>query len=93
MKIAFFQDNDGTTKAPLLMLRILSGFAEGGFIADSSQEISHGVTGRKEVWERLGGSLVVDPGKLMAAGWQPDPDTRTALARMAAASLSVRSHT
>ena len=51
------------------------------------------VTGRKEVWERLGGSLVVDPGKLMAAGWQPDPDTRTALARMAAASLSVRSHT
>ncbi len=43
--------------------------------------------GRGDVWERLGGSLVVDPGKLIAAGWHPDPDTRSSLARMAAAAL------
>jgi nucleoside-diphosphate-sugar epimerase len=39
--------------------------------------------GRGDVWERLGGSLVVDPGKLVAAGWRPDADTLSALARMA----------
>ena len=39
--------------------------------------------GRGDVWERLGGSLVVDPGKLIAAGWRPDADTLGALTRMA----------
>ena len=39
--------------------------------------------GREDVWQRLGGSLVVDPGKLIAAGWRPDTDTHGALARMA----------
>jgi nucleoside-diphosphate-sugar epimerase len=39
--------------------------------------------GRGDVWQRLGGSLVVDPGKLIAAGWRPDADTQGALARMA----------
>jgi nucleoside-diphosphate-sugar epimerase len=39
--------------------------------------------GRGDVWERIGGSLVVDPGKLIAAGWRPDADTLGALARMA----------
>jgi len=51
------------------------------------------LAGRKDVWERLGGSLVVDPGKLMAAGWRPDADTRSALVHMAAASLSPRAAT
>lgn len=40
--------------------------------------------GRGEVWERLGGALVVDPGKLIAAGWRPEVDTESALARMVA---------
>jgi nucleoside-diphosphate-sugar epimerase len=40
--------------------------------------------GRDDVWERIGGSLVLDPGKLIAAGWQPDADTLGALARIAA---------
>ncbi len=40
--------------------------------------------GRDDVWERIGGSLVLDPGKLIAAGWQPDADTLGALARVAA---------
>jgi nucleoside-diphosphate-sugar epimerase len=39
--------------------------------------------GRGDVWERIGGSLVVDPGKLIAAGWQPDADTLGTLARIA----------
>ena len=41
--------------------------------------------GRGDMWERLAGSLVIDPAKLMAAGWRPDPDTLIALARMAVA--------
>jgi UDP-glucose 4-epimerase len=40
--------------------------------------------GRGDVWDRIGGSLVVDPGKLIAAGWQPEPDTLGALARIGA---------
>lgn len=34
------------------------------------------------LWERLGASLVVDPGKLIGAGWRPVTDARTALAAM-----------
>jgi UDP-glucose 4-epimerase len=40
--------------------------------------------GRTDIWERLGGDLVGDPSKLIGAGWRPDPDTVSALARMAA---------
>jgi UDP-glucose 4-epimerase len=42
-------------------------------------------TGRSEEWQRLAGDLVVDPGKLMAAGWQPATETRSGLAAMAQA--------
>jgi UDP-glucose 4-epimerase len=34
------------------------------------------------LWERLGTSLVVSPGKLIGAGWRPVTDARTALAAM-----------
>jgi hypothetical protein len=34
---------------------------------------------RDDVWDRLGGNLRVDPGKLIAAGWQPAHDTRSGL--------------
>ncbi len=43
------------------------------------------LAGRGDVWERLGGGLVVDPGKLIAAGWRPDRDTNAGLQRMARA--------
>jgi len=39
--------------------------------------------GRRQSADQLGGRLVVDPGKLLAAGWRPDPDTKRALAAMA----------
>jgi UDP-glucose 4-epimerase len=32
-----------------------------------------------DLWERIGGNLRVDPGKLLAAGWQPHHDTREGL--------------
>ena len=38
--------------------------------------------GRGEEWERLGGSLVADPAKLLRAGWQPAVDTRSGLAAL-----------
>jgi UDP-glucose 4-epimerase len=38
---------------------------------------------RADVWERLGGELVVDSGKLIATDWRPDPDTKGGLARLA----------
>jgi nucleoside-diphosphate-sugar epimerase len=38
--------------------------------------------GRGANWEQIGGTLVADPAKLMAAGWRPDRDTMKALAAM-----------
>jgi nucleoside-diphosphate-sugar epimerase len=46
-------------------------------------EASLKLIGQGNAWQRLGGSLVVDPGKLIAAGWRPDADTQGALVRMA----------
>ncbi len=43
-------------------------------------EIPLRILGRSDVWERLGGSLQVDAGKLLAAGWRPVHDTRSGLA-------------
>jgi UDP-glucose 4-epimerase len=51
-------------------------------------EASLRLIGRADVWERLGGALAVDPGKLIAAGWRPDPDTRAGLARMVQAAAA-----
>jgi nucleoside-diphosphate-sugar epimerase len=38
--------------------------------------------GRVDLWERLGGQSVVDPAKLLAAGWRPVVETRAGLAAM-----------
>ena len=38
--------------------------------------------GRAEEWQRLGGTLVADPAKLMQAGWKPALDTRESLAAL-----------
>lgn len=38
--------------------------------------------GRSSEWERLGGSLVAEPGKLLEAGWHPPVDTRAGLAAL-----------
>ncbi len=45
-------------------------------------EIPLRLMGRDDLWDRLGGNLRVDPGKLLAAGWQPAHDTRTGLAAL-----------
>jgi UDP-glucose 4-epimerase len=39
--------------------------------------------GRDEDWDRIGGSLVADPSKLLRAGWMPTIETRTGLAALA----------
>ena len=41
------------------------------------------VLGRREQWDQLAGSLVAPPRKLMAAGWRPVTDPRSAFAAMA----------
>jgi hypothetical protein len=46
-------------------------------------EVTLRMMGRADLWDRLGGNLRVDAGKLMAAGWQPPLDTLTGLAAMA----------
>lgn len=38
--------------------------------------------GRRAMWDRIGGSLVVDPGKLMRAGWRPRIATADGLRAM-----------
>ncbi len=45
-------------------------------------EILLRILGRADLWDRLGGNLRVDAGKLIAAGWQPPHDTLTGLAAM-----------
>jgi UDP-glucose 4-epimerase len=44
------------------------------------------LAGGAALWERIGGELVVDPAKLMAAGWSPATDTKAALMKSVQAS-------
>jgi UDP-glucose 4-epimerase len=46
--------------------------------------------GRSDIWERLGGSLVVVPDKLMSFGWKPQTDTLDGLKAMIREELSSR---
>lgn len=46
------------------------------------------IAGREALWNRLGGDLVVDPNKLIRAGWRPVDDTKTALCGMAREALA-----
>jgi UDP-glucose 4-epimerase len=48
---------------------------------------------RNDVWDRIGGNLRVDPGKLIAAGWQPLHDTRAGLTTMVQAAAPRKSGT
>jgi nucleoside-diphosphate-sugar epimerase len=38
--------------------------------------------GQDDAWQRLAGSLIASPAKLIAAGWRPEIDTRAGLAAM-----------
>jgi len=49
--------------------------------------------GRGDLWERIGGTLVVDTAKLRATGWRPVIDTRAGLAAMAQAASPRKSGT
>jgi nucleoside-diphosphate-sugar epimerase len=40
--------------------------------------------GRGAAWDALGRQLIVDPAKLIATGWRPEPDTRRALGELTA---------
>ena len=40
--------------------------------------------GRGDDWQRIGGAMVVDPAKLVLAGWRPAVDTRSGLAALTA---------
>ena len=48
---------------------------------------------RVDVWERIGGNLRVDAGKLVAAGWRPAHDTRDGLIAMVQAAAPRKSGT
>jgi len=49
--------------------------------------------GKREMFERLAGTLIAEPRKLMNAGWQPAIDTETAIARMVHAASPRKSGT
>src|SRR6476659_5976976 len=44
--------------------------------------------GRTDEWQRLHGKMVVDPAKLLSAGWKPTLDTRAGLVALARANAS-----
>ena len=48
---------------------------------------------RSDMWDRIGGNLRVDPGKLIAAGWHPVHDTIAGLKSMAQAAAPRKSGT
>jgi hypothetical protein len=48
---------------------------------------------RTDLWERIGGNLRVDAGKLIAAGWRPLHDTRGGLTAMVQAAAPRKSGT
>jgi nucleoside-diphosphate-sugar epimerase len=52
-----------------------------------------GAVGKREMFDRLAGSLVAEPTKLIAAGWQPVIDTKTAIAQMVQAASPRKSGT
>jgi nucleoside-diphosphate-sugar epimerase len=56
-------------------------------------ETALGLIGKRDLWERLGGTLVADPGKLLAAGWNPVIDTAAGLTAMAQAASPRKSGT
>jgi UDP-glucose 4-epimerase len=49
--------------------------------------------GQNEIWQRIGADAVVDPAKLLAAGWKPNTDTRAGLAAMVQAASPRKSGT
>jgi nucleoside-diphosphate-sugar epimerase len=50
-------------------------------------------SGRSHLWERLGCDLVIDPSKLLAAGWRPKTETRVGLIAMVQAASPRKSGT
>jgi nucleoside-diphosphate-sugar epimerase len=52
-----------------------------------------GLIGQHDAFERLAGTLIVEPKKLLAAGWRPVADTGTAIARMVQAASPRKSGT
>ena len=52
-----------------------------------------GLIGKRDMAERLASTLVAEPTKLLAAGWQPVTDTKTAVAAMAQAASPRKSGT
>jgi len=75
--------------APLTLAKIVAALRAGegrgpgllpvppALIAMAAQAI-----GRAEEWQRLGGSLVADPTRLLEAGWRPGVETRAGLAAL-----------
>ncbi len=55
-----------------------------GLIAVPPRLVGAGLAavGRSQIWNQLDGEMIVDPAKLIATGWRPDPDTKAALAAM-----------
>ena len=52
-----------------------------------------GLIGKRDMAERLAGALIAEPAKLLAAGWRPVTDTKTAIAAMAQAASPRKSGT
>ena len=52
-----------------------------------------GLMGKRDMAQRLAGTLIAEPTKLMAAGWRPVTDTRTAIAAMVQAASPRKSGT
>src|SRR5262249_9072425 len=75
--------------APLTLAQIMTALRGGEGSGPGFLPVQPGLTatasnalGRAEEGQRLGGTMVVDPRKLMQAGWKPALDTRESLAAL-----------
>jgi UDP-glucose 4-epimerase len=74
---------------PVSLAQIIKGLRAGlgqppGLLNVPPRLIRLGLTmlGRGRQWEQLGGQLVINPAKLVIAGWRPETDTAAGLAEM-----------
>jgi UDP-glucose 4-epimerase len=80
-------------RAPVALAEIVASFRNGlgrqpGLfsVPPRLMEAAARLVGGAALWGRVGGELVVDPAKLMAAGWSPSADTKAALMKSVRAS-------
>ena len=69
-------------RAPIELRDIIGAFRKRRMLVPVPMGLMRPTLKLVRMWDRVGGELVVDPGKLIAAGWRPVDDTAAALRQL-----------